>query len=124
VTLTLSLLAAPPIAMAQPRGKLPLVGVLEPGSQPSPNCFPAFQQSLRDLGYVEGHNIRFAYRYGEDHADRLPPLLAELVQLAPDVIWLHSTQAVVAAKQATTTIPCAVKARHRNVENTIRDTGI
>src|SRR6266700_2082440 len=116
VTLTLSLLAAPPIAMAQPRGKLPLVGVLEPGSQPSLNCFPAFQQSLRDLGYVEGHNIRFAYRYGEDHADRRPPLAAELVQLAPDVIWLHSTQAVVAAKQATTTIPIVIAVASNLVE--------
>jgi putative tryptophan/tyrosine transport system substrate-binding protein len=57
---------------------------------------------------VEGHTIRLAYRYGEDHADRLPTLAAELVQLAPDVIWLHSTQAVVAAKQATTTIPIVI----------------
>jgi ABC-type uncharacterized transport system substrate-binding protein len=116
VTLTLSLLAASPIATAQPQGKLPLVGVLEPGSQPSPNCFPAFQQSLRDLGYVEGHTIRFAYRYREDHADRLPPFAAELVQLAPDVIWLHSTQAVVAAKQATTTIPIVIAVASNLVE--------
>jgi ABC-type uncharacterized transport system substrate-binding protein len=38
----------------------------------------------------------------------LPALLAELVQLAPDLIWLHSTQAVVAAKQATTTVPIVI----------------
>jgi len=106
VTFTLSLLAVPPIAMAQPQGKLPLVGVLEPGpSQPPTPCLQAFQQGLRDLGYVEGHTIRLAYRHAEYHVDRLPALVAELVQLAPDVIWLHSTQAVVAAKQATTTIP-------------------
>src|SRR4029453_1140139 len=105
VTSTLSLLAAPPIATAQPQGKLPLVGVLELlRQQPPSGCLAVFQQSLRDLGYVEGHTIRLAYRYGEDHADRLPTLAAELVQLAPDVIWLHSTQAMVAAKQATTTI--------------------
>jgi putative ABC transport system substrate-binding protein len=109
VTLTLSLLAAPPIATAQPQGTLPLVGVLEPGRQQSPlSCLPAFQQSLRDLGYVEGHTIRFAYRYGDDHTDRLPSLVAELVQLAPDVIWLYSNSAVVAAKQATTTIPIVI----------------
>src|SRR5437867_11404396 len=58
VTLTLSLLAAPLTARAQPRGKIPLIGVLEPGSQQRRTpCFPAFQQGLRDLGYVEGHTI-------------------------------------------------------------------
>src|SRR5262245_14392988 len=115
--LTLSLLAVPPIATAQPRGKLPLVGVLEPGRQQSHGgCLPAFQRGLRDLGYVEGHTIRFAYRYGEDHADRLPTLLTELVQLAPDDIWLHSTPAVVAAKQATTSIPIVIAAASDLVE--------
>jgi putative ABC transport system substrate-binding protein len=117
VTLTLGLLAAPTIATAQPPGKLPLVGVLEPGrQQPSSRCLPAFQQSLRDLGYVEGHTIRLAYRYGEDHADRLPTLLAELVHLAPDVIWLHSGPAAVAAKQATTTIPIVIAVAANLVE--------
>lgn len=106
VGLALSVFLASLVAEAQPQGKLPLVGVLEPGRQQPPSrCLGAFQQSLRDLGYVEGHTIRLAYRYGEDHADRFPTLLAELVQLVPDIIWLHSTQAVVAAKQATTTIP-------------------
>jgi ABC-type uncharacterized transport system substrate-binding protein len=109
VTLTLSLLTAPLLATAQPLGTLPLVGVLDPGRpHPPGRCLAAFQQGLRDLGYAEGHTIRFAYRYGEDDADRLPPLAAELVQLAPDVIWLHSTPAAVAAKRATTTIPVVI----------------
>jgi ABC-type uncharacterized transport system substrate-binding protein len=117
VTLTLSLLAVPPLATAQPQGKLPRIGVLEPGpSQPPTSCLQAFQQGLRDLGYVEGHTIRFAYRHAEDHADRLPALAAELVQLAPDVIWLTSTQAVVAAKQATTTIPIVIAVASNLVE--------
>jgi putative ABC transport system substrate-binding protein len=113
VTLTLSLLAAPSIAMAQPQGKLPLVGVFEPG--PSPHCLLAFRQSLRDLGYAEGHTIRFAYRNAEDHPDRLPPLAAELVQLAPDVLWVHGP-AVAAAKQTTTTIPIVIAAASSLVE--------
>src|SRR5262249_49051258 len=92
VTLPLGLLAGLSIVTAQPQGKLPLVGVLEPGpSQPPTPCLQAFQQGLRDLGYVEGHTIRLAYRHAEYHVDRLPGLLAELVQLAPDVICLHST---------------------------------
>ena len=107
--LALSLLAVPPLATAQPQGTLPRIGVLEPGPSQAPTpCLQAFQQGLRDLGYVEGHTIRLAYRHAEYHVDRLPALVAELVQLAPDVIWLHSTQAVVAAKQATTTIPIVI----------------
>src|SRR2546422_2491582 len=115
--LALSLLAVPPLATAQPQGTLPRIGVLEPGPSQAPTpCLQAFQQGLRDLGYVEGHTIHFAYRYGEDHADRLPALAAELVQLAPDLIWLHSTQAVVAAKQATTTIPIVIGTASNLVE--------
>src|ERR671923_2284723 len=63
VTLTLSLLAAPLLATAQPLGTLPLVGVLDPGRpHPPGRCLAAFQQGLRDLDYAEGHTIRFAYR--------------------------------------------------------------
>jgi putative tryptophan/tyrosine transport system substrate-binding protein len=80
--------------------------VLEPSPQhhPAP-CLPAFQQGLRDLGYVEGQNLLVDYRYAEGHPDRLPALAAELVQRAPAVLWLHSNASAWAAKQATTTIP-------------------
>src|SRR2546423_13174264 len=109
VTFTLSLLTAPLVATAQPRGKIPRVGVLEPTSQQRPApCIFAFQQGLRDLGYVEGQTIRLDYRYAEEHPERLPTLLAELVQLAPDVIWLHSTPGAWAAKRAPTTIPIVI----------------
>jgi putative tryptophan/tyrosine transport system substrate-binding protein len=109
VTLTLSLLTAPLAPTAPPRGKIPRVAVLEPTSQERPApCLFAFQQGLRDLGYVEGQTIRLDYRYGEEHTDRLPALAAELVQLAPDVLWLHSDTAALAAKRATTTIPIVV----------------
>src|SRR3989442_13472328 len=109
VTLTLSLLAVPLATTAQPRAHLPRVGVLEPTSQERPApCIFAFQQGLRDLGYVEGQTILLDYRYGEGHADRLPALAAELVQLAPNVLWLHSNPAAWAAKRATTTIPIVI----------------
>jgi putative tryptophan/tyrosine transport system substrate-binding protein len=109
VTLTLSLLVVPRLATAQPQERFPLVGVLEPGpQQPLTRCLQGFRQGLRDLGYIDGRNIRLDYRYAEDHADRLPVLLAELVQRSPDLIWLHSTQAVVAARQATTTISIVI----------------
>jgi putative ABC transport system substrate-binding protein len=97
VLLTLSLLAAPLAATAQAQEKIPQVGVLEPGSpQHHASCLPAFQQGLRNLGYVEGH------------PDRLSALAAELVQLAPDVIWLHSSPAALVAKQMITTIPVVI----------------
>jgi putative ABC transport system substrate-binding protein len=109
IALVLGILVALPAAEAQQRGKIPLVGVLEPGPQlPVSGCLTAFQQGLRDLGYVEGQNITFAYRYAEGQQDRLPALAAELVQLTPDVLWTISGVAVRAAKQATTTIPIII----------------
>jgi putative ABC transport system substrate-binding protein len=57
---------------------------------------------------VEGQNIAFVYRYAEGQLDRLPALAAELVQLAPDVIWLNGTPAMLAAKRTITTIPVVV----------------
>jgi hypothetical protein len=61
ITLALGLLVALPAAEAQRRGTIPLVGVLEPNPSTT-GCFAAFQQGLRDLGYVDGQNITFAYR--------------------------------------------------------------
>jgi putative ABC transport system substrate-binding protein len=110
VTLTLSLLAAPLTAEA-PRRNIPLVGVLEPaptGPTGLGRCFASFQHGLRDLGHVEGQTMAFAHRYAEGQPDRLPALAAELVRLTPDVIWTHSNDAALAAKQATTTIPVVV----------------
>ena len=109
IMLALSVLVAPAMTTAQPWGKIPRVGVLDPGSQQRhADCLPAFQQGLRNLGYVEGQHVRFEYRYAEEHPDRLPSLAAELVRLAPDVIWLHSMAAVLAAKRVITTIPVVI----------------
>ena len=112
VTLTLSLLAAPLTAEAQPRRKIPLVGMLLsgslPGSSGSARCTDYFRQALRDLGYVEGQDIALEYRYADNQFDRLPALAAELVRLTPEVIWTNSNAAGLAAKQAITTIPVVI----------------
>ena len=109
VTLALAILVTPLATEAQPQGKIPRIGVLEPGSRPqNAGCLPAFQQGLHDLGYVEGQTILLEYRYAEEHPDWLPRLAAELVQLAPDVIWLHSTPAALVAKRTITTIPVVI----------------
>jgi putative ABC transport system substrate-binding protein len=107
IPLALGLLVALPAAEAQRQGNIPLVGILEPNPSTTP-CFAAFQQGLRDLGYVEGQTIRFEYRYAANVVDRLPALAAELVQRTPDVIWTHSPAAALAAKQVITTLPVII----------------
>jgi len=71
---------------------------------PSP-WFDAFQQGLRDLGYVEGKNILIERRYGEGRLDRMPPFVHELVQQKVDLIVAVNNVVIRAAKEATKTIP-------------------
>jgi ABC-type uncharacterized transport system substrate-binding protein len=88
---------------AQQPGKMPRVGLLTTGGQPSD--YEAFRQGLRELNYVEGKNIVIEHRQTEGKLDRLPVLAAELVRLKPHVIVVSSTQDVLAVKNATSTIP-------------------
>jgi putative ABC transport system substrate-binding protein len=80
------------------------VGVLMASSPP--NLFVnVLQNSLRDLGYIEGRNISFEVRFARDRMELATELAADLVRLKPDVIVTHFTPAAVAAKAETTTIP-------------------
>jgi putative tryptophan/tyrosine transport system substrate-binding protein len=86
----------------------PRVGYLSIGSASDPRratLFRAFQQGLRDLGYVEGQSIFIEARFSEENYDRLPDLAAELVRLKVDVIVAYATPAAQAAQKATGTIP-------------------
>jgi ABC-type uncharacterized transport system substrate-binding protein len=60
---------------------------------------------LRDLGYVEGKNVAFEYRFANDKLDRLPALADELVRLKVDVLLTPGTPGALALKKATRTIP-------------------
>src|SRR5215475_14138865 len=60
---------------------------------------------LRDLGYVEGQNVAYEYRFAEDKLDRLPALADELVHLKVDVLLTAGTPGALALKKATRTIP-------------------
>ncbi len=97
-----ALLTAPLAGEAQPSGRLPTVGYLSPGSHPLQQVF---RDELRRLGYVEGASIAFEYRSAQDRFEQLPALAKELVDLGVDVIVAQVTQAAIAAKQATVTIP-------------------
>jgi ABC-type uncharacterized transport system substrate-binding protein len=105
VTLTVSLLAAPLAAQAQQADRVARIGVLGHSSaSASAGRIEAFRQGLRDLGHVEGKNVALEYRWSEGKQDRLPELAKELVRRKVDVIVTHSV-GVLAAKDATTTIP-------------------
>jgi len=67
--------------------------------------FQAFEQRLRELGYVEGQNLVIEFRDAEGRVDRLPGFAAELVRLNVDVIVVASDPATRAAKEATARIP-------------------
>jgi putative ABC transport system substrate-binding protein len=103
VLLVLGLLATSPAADAQPAAaRTYRIGVL--GNQSAPP-WDAFRQGLRELGYVEGRNATIEARWSQGVTDRLPALAVELVGLQVDVIVASGTQAVRAAKEATSSIP-------------------
>jgi len=102
-----AVLSNPHRALAQQATKF-RIGVLGnvPLSDPgSARLWGAFEQGLRDLGYVNGRNIILEHRTSEGHYERLPAQAAELVRLKVDVIVAPAAQNVLAAKQATQTIP-------------------
>jgi putative ABC transport system substrate-binding protein len=99
-----ALLSAPLAAEGQQAAKVPRIGYLALNLA-NPHLHEAFRQGLRDLGYVEGHNVVIEYRDAEGKSERLPALAAELVALKVDVILATGTPQALAAKQATRTVP-------------------
>jgi putative ABC transport system substrate-binding protein len=105
ITLLAGAAGAWPLAVrAQQFGKTPRVGVLVSLSAPHPFA-EAFRSGMRDLGYIEGRNVEFEWRYANAQFSRAVELAAELVRLQVDVIAAYHTPAVKAAMNATKTIP-------------------
>ena len=101
-------LAAPLAADTQQAGRMYRIGYLLDGRPPDQTPSPplrALEETLRDLGYVEGRNLVFERRFAALKYDRLPDLAAELVRLKPDVIVTGGNPAIAALKRATTTVP-------------------
>jgi putative ABC transport system substrate-binding protein len=95
------------LAEAQQPAKITRIGFLA-GTGPQGLSVKAFREGLRDLGYIEGKNIVFEYRDAEGKNERFPSLVAELVQLKVDVLVITALPAILAAKQATKTIPIVI----------------
>ena len=114
---SVSLLAAPPVARAQPAGKVPRVGYLSPGSVSDPvrlRRLEAFRQGLRELGYVEGRNIAVEPRWAEGRYDQYPALVADLVGLKVDIIVAVGGRATQDAQRATKDDPDRHVGRYRS----------
>jgi putative ABC transport system substrate-binding protein len=107
LALSALLLALYTSAAAQQPKKVPRIGYVSTSGDPStpgPQV-EAFRQGLRDLGYFETKNVLVEYRYIEGKSERIPSLVAELVQLKVDVLVVTNPPSIRTAKQATKTIP-------------------
>jgi putative ABC transport system substrate-binding protein len=101
ITIIAGAAAVGPLAARAQQAKVPTIGALVIGNINPEQFWREFRQGLRDLGYVEGQNIRFEFRSAEGDISRLPELAAELVRLKVDIIVTWFTPSAVAAKQAT-----------------------
>src|SRR5215208_6052576 len=106
ITLLGGAAAWPAAVRAQQSGKIRRIGMLEL-SAPALNQanLDAFRRGLRDLGYLEGQDFAIEYRSAEGRTELFTTLAAELVRLNVDIIVTRGTPAVLAVKEATSTIP-------------------
>jgi putative ABC transport system substrate-binding protein len=107
VMLALVILVAPCTVEAQQPAKVYRIGILAGSAHNlrEQRGYDALQQGLRELGYVEGKNVILEYRYTEGNVALFPELAAELVRSKVDIIVATGHPMVLAAKNATTTIP-------------------
>jgi ABC-type uncharacterized transport system substrate-binding protein len=96
----------PARAWGQQSGKLPLIGVLGGGTTTSQGPWlAAFLQRLAELGWIERRTVNFDVRWAEGRPELLAEIATELVRLKVDVIFALGTDAALAAKRATASIP-------------------
>jgi putative ABC transport system substrate-binding protein len=96
--------AAPLAVKAQPY-KGAKVAILSTGNPRSAAIYQAFEQRLRELGYVEGKNLVIEFRNAEGRTERLPSIAAELVRVNVDLVVVATDPATRAVREASTKIP-------------------
>jgi putative tryptophan/tyrosine transport system substrate-binding protein len=95
-----------PLAASAQQKAMPVIGILTTtAATPTPHAVAAFLGDLRDLGYVAGSNLAITFLGSASRPERPPRLAAELVEQRVDVIFCTGSEAAVAAKQATDSIP-------------------
>jgi ABC-type uncharacterized transport system substrate-binding protein len=100
--------ACPVVARAQQPDRMRRIGVLAPYDENDPEGklrYSAFTQTLADLGWIDGRNVRMELRWGGGDINRIRGLARELVGLQPDIIFTNTTPATAAFQRETQTIP-------------------
>jgi putative ABC transport system substrate-binding protein len=94
-----------PVAARAQEPAMPVIGFLRSTSlADATDLVSAFRQGLKEAGFVEGQNVAIEFRSAEDHPDRLPALVADLLR-RPAAVIVGNNNSALAAKAATTTIP-------------------
>jgi ABC-type uncharacterized transport system substrate-binding protein len=101
------LLAVTLTSEAQQAGKVYRIAIL--ANEPS-SAIEGLRHGLRELGYLEGHNVTFEYAWAGPRSDRFPALAVDVVRRKADFIVTWGTAAALAAKKATATIPIVLGA--------------
>lgn len=103
IALALLTVLVPRAARAQAQPRVPWIGYV--ANEPTPESTPVLRQTLRELGWVEGQNVKVWYRYAQGKTELVAGQVDELVRLGVSVIVAASPPAVHAARRATRTIP-------------------
>jgi putative ABC transport system substrate-binding protein len=99
-------IAPEPLSGQQGPAKIPRIGILSPAERPNTKIFDPFREGLRELGYIDGQNIRIEYRLADGDFSRLPAMADELVRLPVDIMVVDGGANVTqVAHDATRTIP-------------------